>query len=156
MHSSLHQMKIEDEIIQKKFRNEWQKAAINILFTSSWLQLKMKDYMKGYDITQQQYNVMKILKGQHPNPVSTCTVRDRMLDKMSDVSRIISRLQEKELVSVCRASHDRRLVDIVISNKGLELVDRIDENADAIDEMVGNLSKEEAEQLSKLLDKLRG
>lgn len=150
-------MKIEQEISQKKFRNAWQKSAINLLFTSSWLQLRMRDYMKGYGITPQQYNVLKILKGQFPNPVSTCVLRDRMLDKMSDVSRIIARLQEKELVGVQRASHDKRLVDIVISDKGMELLEKIDMNTDRMDGMLAEqLSAEEAETLSNLLDKLRG
>src|SRR5688572_25918630 len=106
-------MKIEDEISQKKkFKNEWQRAVVNVLFTSSWLQLKIKEYMKAYGITLQQFNELRILKGQYPNPVSTNLIRERMLDKMSDVSRIISRLQEKKLVIVKKASHDKRLVDI--------------------------------------------
>ncbi|KAB2912806.1 MAG: MarR family transcriptional regulator [Bacteroidetes bacterium] len=149
-------MKIEQEIRQKKFRNDWQKAVINLIFTSSWLQLKMKDFMKGYGITPQQYNVLKILKGQHPNPVSTNLVRDRMLDKMSDVSRIVARLQEKGLVDVCRACHDKRLVDIVISEKGLALVAEIDSRDDEMDGFLKKINKEEAAELSRLLDKMRG
>jgi DNA-binding MarR family transcriptional regulator len=149
-------MKIEQEIRQKKFRNEWQKAVINLLFTHSWLQLQMKEFMKSFGITSQQYNVLRILKGQHPNPVSTNTVRDRMLDKMSDVSRIVARLQEKELVVVCKACHDKRLVDIVISEKGIKLLEAIEKQTDDMDGIVKNISNQEAEQLSDLLDKMRG
>jgi DNA-binding MarR family transcriptional regulator len=149
-------MKIEQEIRQKKFRNEWQKAVINLLFTHSWLQLQMKEFMKSFGITSQQYNVLRILKGQHPNPVSTNTVRDRMLDKMSDVSRIVARLQEKELVVVCKACHDKRLVDIVISDKGIKLLEAIEKQTDDMDGIVKNISNQEAEQLSDLLDKMRG
>jgi DNA-binding MarR family transcriptional regulator len=145
-------MKIEQEIRQKKFRNEWQKAVINLLFTHSWLQLQMKEFMKSFGITSQQYNVLRILKGQHPNPVSTNTVRDRMLDKMSDVAR----LQEKELVVVCKACHDKRLVDIVISDKGIKLLEAIEKQTDDMDGIVKNISNQEAEQLSDLLDKMRG
>lgn len=149
-------MKIEQEISQKKFRNPWQKSVINLLFTHSWLQLSLKEYMKEYGITPQQYNVLKILKGQGGNPVSTCVVRDRMLDKMSDVSRIVARLQEKGLVEVARAHHDKRLVDILISSKGVALIDEMDANTQTMDSLIQNLSEEEATQLSDLLDKMRG
>lgn len=116
-------MKIEEEISQKKFRNAYQKSAVNVLFTGNWLQLQIKGFMKPFDITPQQYNVLKILNGQFPTPVSTSLIRDRMLDKMSDVSRIISRLQEKKLVEVCRSSVDKRLVDIIISEGGKKLLE---------------------------------
>lgn len=149
-------MKIEQEISQKRFRNPWQKSVINLLFTHSWLQLRLKEYMKEYGITPQQYNVLKILKGQGEMPVSTCVVRDRMLDKMSDVSRIVARLQEKGLVEVARAHHDKRLVDILISRKGLTLIDEMDANTQTMDNLLQNLSEGEATQLSDLLDKLRG
>lgn len=149
-------MKIEDEISQKKFRNEWQKAVINVIFTSSWLQLKIKEHIKEYGITMQQYNVLRILKGQHPNPVSTQLIRSRMLDKMSDVSRIISRLQEKDLVSVARANHDKRLVDIVVTTKGLDLILKVEQNNDKLDSIAKKLTADEAMQVSDLLDKMRG
>lgn len=148
-------MKIEEEIVQKKFRNEWQKATINILFTHSWLQVKLKELLKPYGITNQQFNVLKILKGQHPSPVSTNTVRDRMLDKMSDVSRIVARLQEKNLVNVCRSNQDKRLVDIVLSESGMELLNRIDEQNAKMDTIAKSLTEEDAIQLNNLLDKLR-
>lgn len=148
-------MKIEEEIVQKKFRNEWQKATINILFTHSWLQVKLKELLKPYGITHQQFNVLKILKGQHPCPVSTNTVRERMLDKMSDVSRIVARLQEKNLVNVCRSNQDKRLVDIILSDKGIALLSSIDEQNAKMDTIAKSLTEEEAIQLNNLLDKLR-
>ena len=148
-------MNIEKEISQKKFRNQKHKAVVNVLFTGSWLQLRIKEFMKGDDITPQQYNVLKILKGQFPTPVSTSLIRERMLDKMSDVSRIVSRLQEKELVSVCRSCTDKRLVDIVIADKGVTLIEKIDGESDYMDNMAGKLSEDEATQLSHLLDRLR-
>lgn len=148
-------MEIEKEISQKKFRNQKQKAVVNVLFTGSWLQLRIKDFMKGDDITPQQYNVLKILKGQFPTPVSTSLIRERMLDKMSDVSRIVSRLQEKELVSVCRSCTDKRLVDIIIVDKGVTLIEKIDGDSDYMDNMASKLSEDEATQLSYLLDRLR-
>jgi len=149
-------MKIEEEISQKKFRNEWQKAILNVIFSSSWLQLKIKEQIKEFGITSQQYNVLRILKGQHPNPVSTQLIRSRMLDKMSDVSRIISRLQEKDLVSVSRANHDKRLVDIIITAKGLDLVLKVEQNNDKLDSIAKKLTADEAMQLSDFLDKMRG
>jgi len=148
-------MEIEKEISQKKFRSQKQKAIVNVLFTGSWLQLRIKNFMKGYDITPQQYNVLKILKGQFPTPVSTSLICNRMLDKMSDVSRIVSRLQEKELLNVCRSCSDKRLVDIVINDKGIALIEKIDGESDYMDNMASNLSEEEAALLSHLLDHLR-
>ena len=148
-------MKIEEEIVQKKFRNEWQKATINLLFTHSWMQVKLKELLKPYGITHQQFNVLRILKGQHPCPVSTNTVRDRMLDKMSDVSRIVARLQEKNLVNVCRSSQDKRLVDIILSESGIALLTRIDEQNAKMDTIAKSLTEKDAIELNNLLDKLR-
>lgn len=149
-------MKIDQEIKQKMFKNEWQKALVNVIFTSSWLNLKIKEHLKEYGITPQQFNALKILNGQYPNPVSTSVVRERMLDKMSDVSRIVARLQEKKLVNVCKANRDKRLVDIVISEKGVELIAKIDIENAHMDAIITGLSEEEAGLLSNLLDKMRG
>lgn len=148
-------MGIAEDIKQPKFRNEWQKALINIMYTHNWLSAQTREVLKPFGITQQQFNVLRILRGQNENPVSTSVIRDRMLDKMSDASRIVDRLCKQGLVKRKVCEHDKRLVDVVISKKGLELLDKIDGHIDQIDNMLKNLSEEEAQQLNTLLDKAR-
>jgi DNA-binding MarR family transcriptional regulator len=111
-------MGIEKDIQQQAFRNEHQKAAVNIIFSASWLNEKIKLFFSAEDITSQQYNILRILRGTQ-KPMSTLQIRERMLDKMSDTSRIVERLLKKGLVEkkVCPA--DKRLVDVNISKKGL-------------------------------------
>lgn len=150
-------MRLEEAIQQKApFRNARHKAAVNLIFTHNWVISKHKEMFKPFDITAQQYNVLRILRGVHPEPISTSAIRERMLDKMSDVSRIIDRLQLKKLVdrSVCK--DDKRLVDVVITPEGLDLLKSIDAHSDEIDSLIVNLTEEEAARLSELLDKLRG
>ncbi|WP_035727396.1 MarR family winged helix-turn-helix transcriptional regulator [Eisenibacter elegans] len=147
-------MRIEDEIKQKKFVNEFEKLTINLLFTSHWLNFRQKDTFKPYDLTPQQYNILRILRGQHPQPVSVSDIRERMIDKMSDVSRLVDRLMRKRLVGRKECEADRRMVDVSITEEGLQLLKRIDNEQD-LSEAVRGLSPEEAAQLNRLLDKLR-
>ncbi|MDX1629533.1 MAG: MarR family transcriptional regulator [Fulvivirga sp.] len=147
-------MRIEDEIKQRKFRSELQKVNINLLYTSNWLINKHKNFFKQYDITPQQYNVLRILRGQHPEKISTSEIKERMLDKNSDVSRIVDRLTGKDLVLKNTCPTDRRLVDVTISKKGLNLLSKMDNTVNLLDESIG-LSQEEARMLNELLDKAR-
>lgn len=149
-------MKLEQEIQQDKFRNEKHKAAVNILFTYGWLMAKFKEIFKEEDITPQQFNVLRILRGQFPNSVNLCLIRERMLDRMSDVSRIIDRLYQKKLVLRETNSTDRRQVDVKISNDGLELLKKMDYYNKDFDDVMKNLSESETKSLNILLDKLRG
>ena len=148
-------MKIEDEIHQKVFKNEWQKATLNLIFTASWLGNKHKDFFKPFGITQQQYNVLRILRGSHPKSISTSVIKTRMLDKNSDASRIVDRLTAKDLVLKKTCPSDRRLVDVTISGKGLRLLEVMDTKIDALDNGLGSLTEKEAKVLNQLLDKLR-
>lgn len=148
-------MRIEDAIQQKQFEHEWQKATINIMFTSNWISQIIKENLKLHDITLQQYNVLRILKGQYPNPVTTSVIRERMLDKMSDASRIVERLHKKGWVLRQQCPSDRRLVDIVITEAGLELLKTIDLDREQIDFILKNLTESEAQLLNELLDKIR-
>lgn len=91
-------MRLEDEIKQKSFRNEFHKLAVNIIYTHSWLMSKIIYMLSQYDITPQQYNILRILRGQFPSPASVSLLKSRMLDKMSDASRLVDRLVEKGLV----------------------------------------------------------
>ena len=149
-------MKLEEAIKQKvPFSSEWQKAAVNLIFTHNWLIGEYRDTFKPFGITLQQYNVLRILRGQSPNPISTSEIRDRMLDRMSDVSRIVDRLVRKKLVNRRICKTDKRLVDVVISEKGMQLLTELDHINQIVDNLLNNLNEEEAIQLNHLLDKMR-
>ena len=149
-------MKIEVEIRQKEFRNEYQKAAINLVFTNNWLMDKHQNFFNQFGITPKQYNVLRILKGQYPNSISTSDIRERMLDKSSDSSRIVDRLAARDLVAKRVCPSDKRLVDVSISEKGLNLLSTIDSNIQELDNFTASLTEDEAKQLNILLDKIRG
>lgn len=148
-------MRLEDEIQQHKFKSEEQKLMVNLVYTTNWLNAKYDVFFRDSDITIQQYNVLRILRGQHPNPCSIKLIKERMLDRMSDASRIVDKLKTKKLLIRKECPNDRRSVDIVITDKGLELLkslDYIDENSKDI---FSSLSSHEVRQLNLLLDKLR-
>jgi len=149
-------MKLEDEIKQSSFRNEYHKLAVNIIFTHSWLMSKIYELLDEYDLTPQQFNLLRILRGQYPKPASITLLKERMLDKMSDASRLVERLLSKGLVERKICPKDRRKVDVIISKKGLKVLDKIDKTNDEMDRYLKNLTTKEAEQLNYLLDKLRG
>jgi len=148
-------MGIETDIQQAKFRNPQQKAAINLIYTLSWMKERTKCIFEAEDITSQQFNILRILRGSFPDPLSTLQIRERMLEKMSDTSRIVDRLIAKGLVKKLTCKNDRRLVDVVISDKGKKLLERLDARQDEIDGVLGKLSEKDANILSDLLDKIR-
>lgn len=148
-------MGIEKDIQQVKFRNPRQKAGINLIYTIAWMKEKMKAIFESEDITSQQFNILRILRGSFPEPLSTLQIRERMLEKMSDTSRIVDRLITKGLVKKITCKNDRRLVDVIITDKGKKMLERLDARQDEIDGVLGNLSEKDANILSDLLDKLR-
>jgi DNA-binding MarR family transcriptional regulator len=148
-------MKIEEAIKQQKFRSSHQKALINLLFTTSWVQGRQQDLFKPYKITLQQFNILRILKGQHPTSISGTEIKSRMLDRNSDVSRLLDRLVAKELISKRTCPNDKRATDVNITETGLELLRTLDKYQNQIDGVL-SLSEDEATQLSDLLDKARG
>ncbi len=148
-------MGIDHDIQQTKFRNPQQKAAINLIYTLSWMREKTKCIFEAEDITSQQFNILRILRGSFPQPLSTLQIRERMLEKMSDTSRIVDRLITKGYVKKLTCKNDRRLVDVIISDKGKKLLERLDTRQDEIDGVLGNLSEKDANILSDLLDKIR-
>jgi DNA-binding MarR family transcriptional regulator len=147
-------MSIDKDIQQRQFRNEYQRAAVNVLFSAGWINEKMKQFFGEVAITPQQYNILRILKGS-TTPLSTQQIRDRMLDKMSDASRIVDRLIIKGLVNKSICPTDKRLVDIIISPKGLELLSQLDNRNNELDAIASNLTEAEAKTLNTLLDKMR-
>jgi len=128
---------------------------INLLYTYGWVIEKIKAFLAQEDITHQQFNILRILRGSHPQPLSTLQIRERMLDKMSDTSRIVDRLIVKGLVKKSTCATDKRLVDVTITDKGQKLLKKIDAEVDPVLEIMSNLSEKDAEALSSLLDKLR-
>lgn len=148
-------MGIEQDIQQAKFRNSFQKATINLIFTVGWMRDKTKCFFEEEDITPQQYNILRILRGSFPEPLSTLQIRERMLEKMSDTSRIVDRLITKGLVKKITCKSDRRLVDVIISDKGKKLLEKLDSKQEEMDKILGNLTEKEANELSDLLDKIR-
>jgi len=149
-------MKLEQEIVQKKFESEYHKLAVNVVFTYNWLFEIHSKIFKSYDLTIQQFNVLRILRGQHPKATTVKLIRERMLDKMSDASRIVEKLRLKGLVERNLSAEDRRNVDVMITKKGLNLLAKIDKNANQVEQQLSNLNKKEAKELNDLLDKLRG
>ncbi len=147
--------KIEDAIKQTKpFKDVRQKAVVNIIYTHNWISDKFKKFLAPFNITPTQYNVLRILRGAG-KPISTSDIRDRMLEPSSDTSRIVDRLAKCELVERRVCPNDKRLVDVSISAKGLELLQDMDNDALKIGYLMGKLTEAEAIQLSELLDKIR-
>lgn len=149
-------MKLEDEIKQPYFQDDVQKLIINLLFSGKWVTNLISKQLKPHQITTQQYNVLRILRGQKGNQISVNAIADRMIDKMSNVSRLIDKLNSKELVVRKVNKVDRRQVDIGITNKGLSLVDQIEKKEIELRTHFNTLSESETTQLNSLLDKLRG
>ena len=147
-------MTLEDDINQHTFRSEYQKSAMNLIYTFNWVNEKINKQFEPFDITQQQFNILRILRGAG-QPLSTLQIRQRMLDKMSDTSRIVDRLVKKGMVkkTVCR--EDRRLVDVLLTDKGKKLLQTMDGLNEEMDAIFKYLTDEEARQLNVLLDKIR-
>ena len=149
-------MRIEDEIKQKSFRNQNQKLIVNLLLTGSWISFKSYEMLKPFQLTTQQYNVLRILRGQYPEPATINLLIDRMMDKMSNASRIVDRLEKKKLVERKLKAEDRRCVDVMITDKGIKLLEKIGEREKEYENNIFNLTAKEAKLLNGLLDKLRG
>jgi len=147
-------MTIEDDINQHAFRSEYQKSALNLIYTFNWVNEKINRQFEPFDITQQQFNILRILRGAG-EPLSTLQIRQRMLDKMSDTSRIVDRLIRKGMVKKTVRREDRRLVDVLLTDKGKKLLQSMDGLNEDLDAIFKYLSDQEAKQLNFLLDKIR-
>ena len=147
-------MRIEDEI-KSSFKTEYHKLIVNLKLTASRLGESMQSSLKDFGLTSTQYNVLRILRGQKQKPASVGLIKERMIERNSDVSRIIDRLLKKELILRTENKLDRRQKDVIISSKGLKLLAQIDSEDDQIVELLGHLSSKETELLNELLDKCR-
>lgn len=146
---------IESEVKQEKFQSEFQKTAVNILFTGSWLYNLNATFLKEFDITPEQFNVLRILRGAHPKPMMLADITGRMIDKNSNATRLVEKLRVKGLVKREICKNNRRQVDICVTDRGLSLLKKIDRASDAWQSTMKNLTKAEAQELNRLLDKLR-
>jgi len=149
-------LKLEEEIKQEQFRNEYHKLAVNMFYTYGWLMRNNNQLFEKFGITPQQYNILRILRGQFPNYASINLLKERMLDKMSDASRLVERLREKGFINRNISENDRRKAQVIISPSGLEILNEIDKLDDKFDQNLSKLNNNEIKVLNKLLDKLRG
>lgn len=143
-------------IKQKEFASPSQEAILNIIATESWLMSEISAQLAPHGVTPNQYNVLRILRGSHPKPCRCAEIGDRLLDRTPDVTRLLVRIQKAGLVSRQRAAHDRRIVEVSITEKGLDLLSRLDEPMNALqDRVTKHLSSSELRSLSDMLDKVR-
>ena len=147
-------MSLEKDINQTKFRTEHQKVMINIIYTYNWMNEKLKNFFEKEDITPQQFNILRILRGA-ATPISTSQIRQRMLDKMSDTSRIVDRLITKGFAKKITCQGDKRKVDVTITAKGKKLLEKLDAFELTMDAVAGALTEADAKSMNKLLDKMR-
>lgn len=150
-------VKIEKEIQQKRFRSPLQKAMVNTLFTAAWINQRNAQALKPMGISIQQFNILRILRGMHPEPATVKILTERMIDKMSNASRLVEKLKVKGLVERKSCQEDRRRVNVFITPAGLDLLQEASKAIEAEEtELASRLSSEEAALLSDLMDKMRG
>lgn len=148
-------MKIEDEIRQPTFASPLQRAMVNLQFTYHWFADKTDSIFKSHDLTRQQFNILRILRGKHPQVVPVGDVKDVMLDKNPDLTRLCDRLVQKQLIRRCTDEANRRQVLLGITELGFDKLERIGIELKGASEAHIGLTEIEAVQLSELLDKMR-
>lgn len=148
-------MSLEEELIVSEFRNQRQKLTVNLIYTHNFIVGKMKKTFKNFGCTIQQFNILRILRGQSPKPSTILLLKNRMFDKQPDVSRLIDRLEGKGWVKRTVNSKDRRKMDILITLEGLSLLDSMEEKVDEFEGFFDSLENEEVVVINELLDKIR-
>lgn len=147
---------IEEAIQQKEFKDPFNKLVVNLLYTHSYLVTAQSKMFKPNDISPEQYNVLRILRGQNGNPTTVSSIQERMLNKMSNASRLVEKLKAKGLVIREECPTDRRQVDVMISAEGLKLLEKLETRIQDSNKYYIKLSESEVRNLNMLLDKLRG
>lgn len=148
-------MKIEEEIKTTKFRSKIHKASLNILFTANWLNNKFNELLKKYGILQEQFNVLRILRGSYPKSLCVRDIASRMIHRNSNVPRIVDRLERKKLVTRSNSESDRRETMISLTKEGLDLLSKIDKDESFKEENIISLTDTEADILNTILDNMR-
>lgn len=149
-------VKIEEAIKQREFKDPYNKLIVNLLYTHSHIVTAQNTLFKPHDLSPEQYNVLRILKGQNGNPTTVSSIQDRMLNKMSNASRLVEKLKIKDLVKREECPSDRRRVDILITKKGLDLLSDLEKQVEDFNRNYVHLNSEDVNTLNELLDKLRG
>ncbi len=147
-------MQLETSIRQTKFKSVHHKMLLNIIYSAGVIQAEQARFFKHYDLSPQQYNVLRILRGQHPNPASVGLLQERMLDQMSNASRLVEKLKQKNLLTRNACENDRRQMDVCITKHGLNLLLDIDDKFESFEKKLAVLNEDEANTLNQLLDKL--
>ncbi len=148
-------MTLGEQLVKGTFQNEQHQARVNILYTGYWLSQRMTDLLKPYDISLQQLNVLRILKGLNSEPISTLEIREKMIIGNADASRLVDKLCAKDLIWKKPCPHDGRKIQVFIGDKGLSLLKKLDNEMSVIDEITDNLNAKELRVLNQLLNKLR-
>ena len=148
-------MSLEEELQVSQFKSSRYRLTVNILYSNNWMFAKMQVVFRQYGVTNQQYNILRILRGRYPDPCTIQDLKKRMLDKQPDVSRLVDRLQSKGLLVRQSNAEDRRKMDVAISDKGLTLLNEMDPAVTEFDEIFAGLTDKEVDQLNQLLDKAR-
>jgi DNA-binding MarR family transcriptional regulator len=148
--------KIEEAIKQSEFKDSYNKVVVNLLYTHSYLASFQTAVLKPMDLSPEQYNVLRILRGQQDKPATIAAIQERMLNNMSNASRLVDKLKAKELVKREECPLNRRQVDVVITEKGLALLELLEPQINAINKKAIHLEDQELDLLNRLLDKLRG
>lgn len=148
-------MGLEEDIKQKEFKSEYIKLALNTMYTGNWLHLLQTRKLKKWGLSHQQYNVLRILRGQFPEVASVGTVLGRMLEPSSNITRLVDKLEAKKMVSRCENKENRRMQDLKITNEGLKLLEEIGSELDDLSKMFEYLDIDEVKTANKVLDSLR-
>jgi DNA-binding MarR family transcriptional regulator len=148
-------VKLEEEIKQEKFKSEHHKLMINLLFTSSWLQRLQLNMLRPYDLTPPQYNILRILRGSKGELLSLGEITSRMIDRSSNTSRLIDKLETKKWVTRKTCPNDRRQSEIGVTKEGLKVLEQLDGPIDSITEQFQFLSVKETKEVNQFLDQLR-
>jgi DNA-binding MarR family transcriptional regulator len=149
-------MTLEEAIKQKHFPNEFEKAFVNVLYTSNQFYASNQQRLKKFGISPEQYNVLRILRGSHPKQLSLLDISSRMLDKSSNATRLVEKLRLKDLITRKSSELDRRQVEIGITEKGLVVLQKVDIEISGWFASASQLTHQEAQTLNILLDKMRG
>ena len=149
-------MKIEDEIRQARFRNDHQKVIVNLMYTAAWLNARQEDFFKPFGITSSQFNILRILRGQGGKSLTGAEIKERMLERNSDISRLLDRMVRKNYITRIQCPTDKRASNVSITGTGLSILKEIDQAIDQHEKAFLKLNQTEARQLSLLLDKARG
>ncbi|MBX6380875.1 MAG: MarR family transcriptional regulator [Thermoflavifilum aggregans] len=149
--------RIEEAIKQSKFQDVYQKALVNLIYTANCLRDEQVRRLKSFDLLPQHFNVMRILRGRHPNPVCPGEIKEVMLDKANDLTRLLDKLERKGLIQRNLCQTNRRKMDVTLTQAGIELLEKLNHiMEETYKTLKERLSEREAASLSHLLDKMRG